>query len=402
MISLKLKFKALSENGREGVLCYQIKHNRATRQIQTNYKIFNNEWSEKSESINLDNRDIQRRQYLRTIQLKIREEKHRFKSLIQKLERQNKRVSINEIVEQLLELQTKITLFKFTTTIISDYHKRGQHRTAETYQSTLNSLKRFCQGEDIELVDFDKEFIIAYEYYLKSCGLQHNTISFYMCRLRAIYNKAVERELIEQRTPFKCLKIGMEKTIKRAIPIRYIKKLKSLKLKEFSSKDLARDMFLFSFYTRGMSFVDIAFLRKKDLKNGVLSYRRKKTGQMLHIRWELCMEQIAIKYKSEDKSPYIFSLLDETKGNIRAQYQNKLATINRNLKVLGREIGLEIPLTTYVARHSWATTARSEGVTISIISEGMGHNNEKTTQIYLASLDNKVIDNANRKIIRLL
>ena len=114
------------------------------------------------------------------------------------------------------------------------------------------------------------------------------------------------------------------------------------------------------------------------------------------------MEQIAAKYKSDDRSPYIFSLLDETKGNVRVQYQNKLASINRNLKILGKEIGLDIPLTTYVARHSWATTARSEGVPISIISEGMGHNNEKTTQIYLASLDNKVIDNANKKIIGLL
>lgn len=402
MISLRLKFKALTDNGEEGVLCYQIRHNRTTRLIQTSYRIFANEWDVKSECINLEKGDIKRRQYLYTIHLKIRKEKHRFKSLIQKLKTQNKSVSINDIEKLLLDSQTGTTLFEFIITIVSNYHKRGQHRTAETYQSTLNSVNRFCQGREIALSELDREWIISYEYYLKSCGLQHNTVSFYMCRLRAIYNKAVELDLIEQRAPFRHLKIGIEKTTKRAIPIRYIRELKSLKLKEFSSKDLARDMFLFSFYTRGMSFVDIVFLRKKNLKNGILSYRRKKTGQKLHIRWEWCMEQIAAKYKSDDRSPYIFSLLDETKGNVRVQYQNKLASINRNLKILGKEIGLDIPLTTYVARHSWATTARSEGVPISIISEGMGHNNEKTTQIYLASLDNKVIDNANKKIIGLL
>ena len=97
-----------------------------------------------------------------------------------------------------------------------------------------------------------------------------------------------------------------------------------------------------------------------------------------------------------------FSILDNTKGDVRKQCHNTLTLINRNLKIIGKEIGLEIPLTMYVARHSWATTARSEGVPVSIISEGMGHANKKTTQIYLASLDNKVIDNANRKIIKLI
>ena len=114
------------------------------------------------------------------------------------------------------------------------------------------------------------------------------------------------------------------------------------------------------------------------------------------------MAQIATKYCSKESSPLIFKFLDETKGDIRKQYHNTLTIINRNLKLLGKDIGLEIPLTMYVARHSWATIARSEGVPISIISEGMGHENEKTTQIYLASLDNKIIDKANKKILKLL
>ena len=133
--------------------------------------------------------------------------------------------------------------------IIVTYKKHGQYRTSETYLSTLNSIRRFRCNKDIELADIDEEFIMSYENYLKSIGVQHNTISFYMHRLRAVYNKAVDQELIEQRHPFKHIKIGIEKTNKRAIPIDFIRKIKSLKLKALSSKDFARDMFLFSFYS---------------------------------------------------------------------------------------------------------------------------------------------------------
>ena len=187
----------------------------------------------------------------------------------------------------------------------------------ETAYAILRDLT--IKEEDLEkvyseLIDIDNELIISYEHYLKTEGVQHNTISFYMHRLRAVYNKAVDQELIEQKYPFKQIKIGIEKTIKRAIPIKYIKRLKALELKEFSSKDLARDIFLFSFYTRGMSFIDIAYLQKSDLKNGTLSYRRKKTGQKLYIKWESCMELIANKYSSKDSSPFIFSILPKIRN----------------------------------------------------------------------------------------
>lgn len=164
----------------------------------------------------------------------------------------------------------------------------------------------------------------------------------------------------------------------------------------------ARDMFLFSFYTRGMSFIDIAYLQKKDLQNNILTYRRKKTGQKLQIHWELCMQQIVNLHPADNNSQFLMSINNDPQKDHRRQYQNALIRINRNLKKLGEDIGLELPLTMYVARHSWATTARSEGVPISVISEGMGHDNEKTTQIYLASLEHSVVDKANRKILKLV
>jgi site-specific recombinase XerD len=178
--------------------------------------------------------------------------------------------------------------------------------------------------------------------------------------------------------------------------------LKALDLSYSTAKAFARDMFLFSFYTRGMSFVDIAYLQKKDLKNGVLNYRRKKTGQLLYVRWEPCMQEIIERYVPESNSTYLLNIIKDNTNDARKQYLNALTLINRSLKSIGKLIGLDKPLSMYVARHSWASIAKTEGISLSVISEGMGHDSESTTQIYLASLDSSVIDKANQKIIKLV
>ena len=114
--------------------------------------------------------------------------------------------------------------------------------------------------------------------------------------LRAVYNRAVEKELVVQRNPFKHVYTGIDKTVKRAVPLKIIRQIRELDLTLTPELDYAKDLFLFSFYTRGMSFVDMAYLKKKNLQNGVLSYRRQKTGQQLFIRWEKPMQEIVDKY----------------------------------------------------------------------------------------------------------
>lgn len=140
------------------------------------------------------------------------------------------------------------------------------------------------------------DLIAEYEAYLKGRGNSPNTISFYMRILKAVYNRATEDGLTEQRHPFKSVYTGVEKTLKRAISLGDLKCIKGLDLSLKPNLDFARDMFLFCFYTRGMSFIDMAYLRKKDLQNGILSYRRRKTGQQLFIKWERCMQEIVDKY----------------------------------------------------------------------------------------------------------
>lgn len=164
--------------------------------------------------------------------------------------------------------------------------------------------------------------------------------------------------------------------------------------------DFTRDMFMFSFYTRGMSFVDMAYLKKSDIKNGILTYRRRKTGQELTIKWEKCMADIVAKYP-ENKTGFLLPIIKEP-GNERKQYDNALHLVNYHLKDLSERLKLQRPLTMYVARHSWASAAKAKNIPLSVISEGMGHDSEATTQIYLASLETSVVDKANKMILGLL
>ena len=176
-------------------------------------------------------------------------------------------------------------LFVFMEQTAISLKEAGKIRTSESYIATLNSFRRFRENKDLTLSAIDSSIIIAYEEYLKKNGVTPNSSSFYMRNLRAVYNRAVEKQLIIQQYPFKHVYTGVDKTIKRAVSISVIKKIKQLDLSEQPFLDFARDMFLFSFYTRGMSFIDMAYLRKSDLKNGMLSYRRRKTGQQLPPRY---------------------------------------------------------------------------------------------------------------------
>ena len=401
MVSIKLKFRPSTIDGKEGSLYYQVIYKRVIRQIATHYKIMPNEWYAESDTLRIIDND-ERYNYLQSIQRRIQWDKKRLMKIIDRFINSEYDFSVDSIIDAYYNEIKDITLFNFIEKLIVKLQKNGQVRTSETYNCTLNSFKRFRRGNDLYFVELDNDLLMSYEYFLKSEGLSMNTISFYMRRLRAIYNRAVEEGIAEQNNLFKKVYTSSEKTVKRAIPLKSIKRLKSLDLSYSTAKAFARDMFLFSFYTRGMSFVDIAYLQKKDLKNGVLNYRRKKTGQLLYVRCEPCMQEIIKRYESATNSTYLLNIIKDNKNDARKQYLNALTLINRSLKSIGKLIGLDKPLSMYVARHSWASIAKAEGISLSVISEGMGHDSESTTQIYLASLDSSVIDKANQKIIKLV
>lgn len=290
------------------------------------------------------------------------------------------------------------SFFKFCALERDMKMKRNKIRTAETYQSALNSFKQFRKDKDINISEITDSLIESYEFWLEQKGLKRNTIGFYMRVLRAIYNKAIKQGLTKPNNPFEKVYASVDKTAKRTIKEQDMEKIKNVKGLQ-KKEEFARDIFLLSFYLRGISFIDLSYLRKSNLKNGILTYRRRKTGQELKVGWEPCMQTIIDKW-SDPNSPYLFPILSEPfKTNLREQYLRCLQETNTNLKKLGNLLNISVTLTTYTARHTWASIAKSKGIDINIISESMGHNNVNTTQIYLENIEQNVIDNANRKVI---
>lgn len=402
MATVKIKFRASSVKTNEGTLFYQVIHNRMARQAQSGFKLHPDEWDENHSRISIPvHIEAGRKNYLLRVKERVAEDVKRLTSIIARLERTEKSYTADKVVEMFISSGNDGGFISFGREVARHLKQIGKTRSAETYRITLNSLARFRKETDIPLEEVDSNLMMEYESYLKESGVRQNTSSFYMRNLRAIYNRAVEQELTVQRYPFKHVYTGIDKTIKRAVPLDIIRRIRDLDLSLYPSMDYARDVFLFSFYTRGMSFVDVAFLKKKDLQNGILSYRRHKTGQQLSIKWERPMQEIVDKYDTTD-TPYLLSVIRNNGMDVRKQYINEAHRINRNLKKIGVQLGLSIPLTTYVARHAWASIAKSKNVSLATISEAMGHDSENTTRIYLASLDTSAVDKANSLILKSL
>ena len=402
MASVKVKFRPSTTTGKEGTIYYQVIHNRVVRQIYTDYKLFASEWQSHSEAVILHRvpNKQERNNYLLSITSRIRWDKDRLNKIIQVLSQSGTFVT-DDVVVRFQNNRQGPSFNNYIRQQIARLKRLGKIRTSETYTAALRSFNGFMNDKEVLFDQINSDLIAEYEAYLKGRGNSPNTVSFYMRILKSVYNRAVEEGLTEQRHPFKSVYTGVEKTLKRAISLNHLKRIKGLDLSLKPNLDFARDMFLFSFYTRGMSFIDMAYLRKKALQNSILSYRRRKTGQQLFIKWEKCMQEIVDKYPVNE-TEYLLPIIIQRDVDYRKQYTNELHRVNHLLKKIGKQLGLSIPLTMYVGRHSWASVAKSRNVPISVISEGMGHDSENTTQIYLASLDTSVVDKANKKILDLL
>ncbi len=400
MATVKVKFRSSSVSGKEGSVYYQVIHDRTARQVTTGYKVYAAEWDEKRHDVVIAHGSA-RADSLLSVHENIRRDMERFNRIILSFMQKGLCFSADNIVEEFRTLVSHLSLFDFMKGLIVRLKHDGKVRTSETYTSALNSFRRFRNGEDVMLDALGRELMESYEAYLQAQGLVPNSISFYLRILRAVYHRACEQGLTAAAAnPFARVYTGVEKTAKRAVDIKTIRRIKNLDLNTDKPADYARDVFMLSFYMRGMSFIDLAYLKKGDLKNGTVTYRRHKTGQKLSIRWTQQMQEILDKYPG-NKTEYLFPVITSLKANHRCQYRNRHYMVNRCLKTVARKVGLQT-LTTYVARHSWASIARSKGISVGIISEGLGHDSELTTRIYLASLDTSAVDRANDVILSAL
>lgn len=400
MASIKVKFRPSSNPDREGTIYYQIIHNRIPRQFVTDYHIFKSEWDENTCQL-ICNKRSNRTYIIKNICDRIRGDKDRLNKIILRLDSEGMDYSADTVIDEFNRARSEDSLFSYMYESISRLKNNGKTRTSETYQAALRSFKKFRKGQDICLSSLSSSVMEEYQTWLQQRGVTPNTVSFYIRIIRAVYNRAIEEELIENRRPFRRVYTGVAKTVKRALPLATIKKIKSLDLSMHPDIQFARDMFILSFMLRGMSFIDMSLLKKADLRDGHITYCRRKTGQQLIIAWTKDMQQILDRYPP-NPSEFLLPIIKKSTSQQRYVYKNMGERINLRLKKIAEMVGINIPLSMYVARHSWASIAKAEGIPLSLISEGLGHEKESTTRIYLSTLDTTLIDRANNKILRLL
>ena len=400
MITIKLKFRPSTIPHAEGTLYYQLIHNRHTKWIRTPHHLLQKEWDSQTASL-LIPPSGERREYLLQMQSTLAWElKQRtdYLSTIQATHPQPSLETLSQVFQTFAPYQT---VFTFLQQQISKKEQMKRQGTARNYASAYRRFKEFRENKDLVFSQLTPDIIESYEAWLINRRLQPNSIRFYLRTLNTLLYKAIPQGYLTHSNLFSSVRLSYVSTTKRAISEKALKAIAQLQLPESHILSFARDIFMFSFYMRGMPFVDIAYLRKSDLRNGMLSYCRKKTNQYLTIAWEKAQQEVVDRYAHQTQnSPYLFPIILHEDGTEYRQYQRMQENVNRALKKIGEMIGLQMPLTTYVARHTWASIARDMNISIAIISQGMGHTSLKTTQVYLNSIDTSRINEANKMIIQ--
>ena len=282
----------------------------------------------------------------------------------------------------------------------------GNFGTAHVYRSSLNAIIAYCGGEDFTFNEITPEWLKGFEIHLRKRKCSWNTVSTYMRILRAVYNRAVDNNEAKYIPRlFRYVYTGTRAEHQRALETGDVEKIfAGLILLSGVNPAIqrARHFFILMFLMRGMPFVDLAYLRKSDLHGNVITYRRRKTGRPLSVTLTNEAMRIVRMYMNQDvHSPYLFSFLRSPEGTMEAyrEYQLALRSFNRQLLILGEFLGIPNRLSSYTARHTWATTAYYCEVHPGIISQSMGHSSITVTETYLKPFQNKKIDEANKLII---
>lgn len=300
------------------------------------------------------------------------------------------------------------TVDEFYLELIDEYTRTERCGNRLIYRGSYNSLKTFNKGKlDIPFSHIDVEWLNKYEKWLRAKGNKETTISLLFRTLRSAYNKAIQAKCARKSDyPFDNYKINKFDTTtqKRAIAKSEILEIKDCTPPAVNSQymELSRDIFMFSYLCGGINFTDIANLTEENIVKGRLHYIRQKTKKPISIGLCEYVNTILSKYKDND-SGYLFPILDKAIHKSAQQKQNRihkiLVKVNANLKYLAQQLGIEANLTTYVARHSFASVLKKAGTNIAIISEALGHSDLATTQIYLDSFDNEQVDNALKSLL---
>lgn len=333
-----------------------------------------------------------------------------------------------ELQQRMLELNAEQKEYT-TTTLLHDEHRKFELKTVKQfyqelieqykanekcgnrliYKSSYNSINVFTNGNlEIPFSAIDVAWLNKYEKWLRSKGNKETTMSLMFRTLRSAYNKAIENKCARKSDyPFNDYKISKfdvsteKRAIAKADVLKFSTDVHSIGKQQYVQ--LSKDIFIFSYLCGGINFTDIANLTKDNIIEGKrLHYIRQKTGKLIKLGLSEEALKIIKRYAVESKG-YLFPILNAQLHKTPLQKQNRihkmLGKVNKNLKQLAAQLGVESNVTTYTARHSFASVLKKSGVNIALISEALGHSDLATTQIYLDSFDNEQVDEAMKNLL---
>lgn len=287
-----------------------------------------------------------------------------------------------------------IDLLAYGNQRVWEKRKTGKESTADLYRATLNHLKRYTGCKGLRPVDVTPVLVIDFADYLRKLELGGNTVNSYLSCFRALYNSAIGNEWRRSvEGPFHVVRLRPVETTKRAVSKEVMEQIAGADLSDSPRLEKAADLNMFSFMACGMAFADMVRLTDDNIREGMIVYKRQKTGVEIRIGITDGMQTLLDKYHSEEQ-PYLFPVLKE-KDVKHEEYKAYLAGYNDALADLAERLGLPAKLTSYVARHTWASEALRQGIPIAVISQALGHTSEKTTRFYLALLDQSMLNKAN-------
>lgn len=393
MSTFKIVYRSCSAKGSpQGKLILRVIYRRKSSQISLGIQLPENSWNQQRQTSS--NKQINKQ---------LAQVRKGIEKIVEKLSKRGEYTAQEVLIHYRSHIEGN-TLLGFTQQLATMYSKRGQERTARAYLSAVKRLLNHSKNPKLKLSQITYHLIENFERTLIREGKAQNTISFYLRNLRAIYNKAVHKQQVTERShhPFANIHTGIESTRKRSLTQSDISSLLKTDLSGKEKLAFARSLFLFCFHARGMSFVDMAYLKKSDLKNGIIYYRRKKTRQPIEVKLTPELTKLIDRLaRYTQKSEYLLPIISRYK-NTRLQYESALRLQNKRLSILGKMASLSQPLSTHVARHTWASMAKQINTPIAVISESLGHSNQKTTYTYLSLLDRKLLDRASEKVSRMI
>jgi site-specific recombinase XerD len=379
-------------------IIFRITHNRNNYSINSGVAVLAHQWNDKKSEINKLHPNAN------LLNLKITQQYFKIQKVILQLDDEFSMEQLRFMIDDNPKKQLNTTFITFADKLIAQMIETNKTGNALVYQTAVNQLMVCVNNDQLLFSDIDYEVLEKFSNYLIKKGLRVNTISNYIRTVRAIYNKAIKLKVVERSCyPFHDFSIKSEKTAKRAISKDDITKLKQLNLEVNSTAERSLKCFLLSFYLRGISFTDLAYLKQSNIIDGRVVYKRRKTHKNYSIKLfpeaQVMFEQLHV-----DGSDYLLPILPnntqedsiETKKVIR-QY---IKTTNKYLKRMSEQVGLCSPVTTYTSRHSFGTIAKRLGYSNELIAEALGHEyGNKITNIYLDSFDTDVLDTMHKHVI---